>query len=421
MKLFPALGVIACGLAASWAQTPQPSDAVRVNEVFGIPLFPEQGTLWEEDADVVARRLGLHAESQTADDASYRLYPPDDARVLGRRPHAISLSAQNGKVAALNIIFANKGDSVGQFTAGSPAKRAPRPEQVLRDYRKAITEDDKALDGVLESLAGPSAAERSGSSGKMQERARRRDWNGHALLLVSLRDEYVALRIVPTRDLDEAGAGGRLPVRELREKLSACVQRRDNGDVVISGIPMLDQGPKGFCVPATMERMLRHLGIPADMYILAMAANTQPGGGTTVEDVTFAVSDAVRRNARRVINVSGRPDPSNIAKWIDDGIPVLWALRTSESVNEQINERTLARQNVTEWKQWADAVKQERRDARKLAKDAGERHVCLITGYNRATGEIALSDSWGPAYEERWITAEEADALSQGAMAVVSW
>ena len=48
-------------------------------------------------------------------------------------------------------------------------------------------------------------------------------------------------------------------------------------------------------------------------------------------------------------------------------------------------------------------------------------HVCLVTGFNPETGEIALSDSWGPGYEERWITTEEAAAISQGAMAVVAW
>lgn len=421
MKLLPAVAVIVCTLAAGQAQAPQSADAQRMNDAFGIPVFPAQGTLWDEEPDAVAERLGLRVESKTADDASYRLYLPDGARVLGRRPYAISLSSQGGKVAALNIIFANKGDSVGQFAAAAPGKRAPRPEQILRDYRKAIAEDERALDGLLGSLAGPAASERSGVSGKMQEHARRRDWDGHALLLVSVRDEYVALRVVPPRELDEKTSGGRIPVRELREKLSSRVQRRDNGDVVISGIPMVDQGPKGFCVPATMERMLRHLGIPADMYILAMAANTRPGGGTSLDDVIYAVGDVVRRNARRVINVSGRPDPSIVCKWINDGVPVLWALRTSATVNAQINERTRVRRDATGWKQWTDSLKQERRDARRLAKDATEPHVCLITGYNRTTGEIALSDSWGPDYEERWITTEEADALSQGAMAVVAW
>jgi hypothetical protein len=45
----------------------------------------------------------------------------------------------------------------------------------------------------------------------------------------------------------------------------------------------------------------------------------------------------------------------------------------------------------------------------------------LIIGYNRATDEIALSDSWGPSYAERWITADEAEAISQSAMAAITW
>jgi hypothetical protein len=33
---------------------------------------------------------------------------------------------------------------------------------------------------------------------------------------------------------------------------------------------MVDQGPKGYCVPATFERAMRTMGIDADMYLLAM-------------------------------------------------------------------------------------------------------------------------------------------------------
>ena len=32
-------------------------------------------------------------------------------------------------------------------------------------------------------------------------------------------------------------------------------------NVVVTDIPMVDQGPKGYCVPATWERYLRYLGI----------------------------------------------------------------------------------------------------------------------------------------------------------------
>ena len=209
--------------------------------------------------------------------------------------------------------------------------------------------------------------------------------------------------------------------QELRTRLAERVERRPNGDVVIRDIPMVNQGPKGFCVPATMERMLRHLGIPSDMYLLAMAANTGPGGGTTVADVVAAVRQAAQRHGRRVVAVSGRPAGSTVASWIESGVPVLWAIDTSASVNELINQRTRERAEVNDWAQWKESLRGARRAARQLARGADEGHVCLITGFNAETGEIALSDSWGPDYEERWITEEEAAAISQGSMAVVAW
>lgn len=406
----PGAVTVAAGVAAD-----------QVNERAGLPVFAQDAVLWEEQADAVAERLGLPAESRTATDASYRLYPPEDTRLFGRRPYSIALSAQDGKPAALNIIFANKGDSVGYFTRTAPGERAPRPSQVLRDYRRAIGDDDEALEAALEDLLGPAAPERTGSGGTLQEKSRRRDWNGHAFLLVSVRDEYVALRIVPPSELDDPARAERVPARELRARLAAQVERRGNGDTVIRDIPMVDQGPKGFCVPATMERMLRHLGIPADMYLLAMAANTDPGGGTRVSDVLAAVGRTARRHGRRVATISGRPQTSNVREWIESGIPVLWAINTSSGIDDLINERTRERAQVSDWTAWKQSLKSARRAARQLAKSGDEGHVCLITGFNEETGEIALSDSWGPGYEERWITEEEAAAISQGAMAVVTW
>lgn len=418
MRLAAFLLAFSGAIVCARAEVPS---AARINEAAGLPVFPDTGTLWEEDADTVAARLGLPLESRTTRDASYRLYPPGGARIFGCRPHSISLSARDGKPAALNIIFANKGDSVGQFVRTAPGERPPRPAKVLREYRTAIADDEEALDALLTELLGPAAAEKTGSGGKLQERSRRRDWSGHALLLVSVRDEYVALRIVPPSEAGDDGRAERVPDQALRARLAEQVERRPNGDVVIRDIPMVDQGPKGFCVPATMERMLRHLGIPADMYLLAMAANTGPGGGTYVADVLAAVRQTAQRHGRRVVTVSGRPSGAAVSSWLESGIPVLWAIGTSGAIDDVINARTQNREKVADYAQWKASLKEARRAARQLARTADEGHVCLITGFNAQTGELALSDSWGPGYGERWITEEEAAAISQGAMAVVAW
>ena len=48
-------------------------------------------------------------------------------------------------------------------------------------------------------------------------------------------------------------------------------------------------------------------------------------------------------------------------------------------------------------------------------------HACLIIGYNEDTGEIAVSDSWGAEYEERWVSAEHAQQVSQGLIYLISF
>ena len=40
----------------------EPPAAARINMAAGVPLFPAEGTLWDEQADVVAGRLGLPVE-----------------------------------------------------------------------------------------------------------------------------------------------------------------------------------------------------------------------------------------------------------------------------------------------------------------------------------------------------------------------
>lgn len=413
-------------LAGAWAVAGSspvaPATPEQMNELAGIPLFSAERMIWEEDAAAVAKRLHLAQESLTTRDASYRIYPPADAKIFGRRPYSAALSARDGRPAGLSIIFANKGDSVGQFVPSAPGRLPPRvPSSVLRDYRKAISEDEKAITEVLSSVLGAPRAQKISQGTKLQEKALRWDWNGHAILLVSVRDEYAAVRIAPVSELDASEGVERVRDRDLKAQLAERVERRSNGDVILRDLPMVDQGPKGFCVPATMERMLRYLGIPADMYMLAMAANTQPGGGTSIRDVLWAVSDPVRRAGRKIVPESGRPDINRVSKWIESGLPILWAIATSDAVDARINEHTAARAKVTDWKEWSASLKPARQNARKLAREGDQGHVCLITGFNRETGELALSDSWGPGSAERWITIEEAAAISQGAMAVVSW
>ncbi len=45
----------------------------------------------------------------------------------------------------------------------------------------------------------------------------------------------------------------------------------------------------------------------------------------------------------------------------------------------------------------------------------------MIIGYNAQTNELAISDSWGKSFTERWITLREAQSTSQNVLEYIQW
>ena len=393
----------------------------EVNQAIGLSLFAD-ANLWDDDAKDLAGRLHWPQESETTLDASYRLYPREDYRVLGCRPYSCAFIAEQSKPTSLTLMFANKGDAVSvasKEVSNDKTKAKARDEQI-KDYKKAIATDAKALGEKLTALFGKPVADRMGQGKATSEVVRRWDWNGHAFLLASPKDEYVALRILSVKSADE---GGRTHVTdaELFARAKTRVERRPNGDVILKDIPMVNQGPKGYCAPATWERAMRYMGISADMYVLAMAGQSGAGGGTSTAALAAGAKDAVMRGGRKIESANMKIEPATVAKYIDRGMPIMWAMFSTKEYNEIANARTKERAGMKDAIAWKKAIAESRKGQKPLQPSRNEAHVCMIIGYNKETGEVAVSDSWGPAFEERWILGVEATQVSQGGGMVIGF
>jgi hypothetical protein len=79
---------------------------------------------------------------------------------------------------------------------------------------------------------------------------------------------------------------------EVRANVVRDVESRD---VWIQNIPMVDQGPKGYCAAATAERVLRFFGQEVDQHQVAQIANTTSGGGTSTDDLKKALAAVSRQ------------------------------------------------------------------------------------------------------------------------------
>lgn len=390
----------------------------EMNGVFGAPLWSDEN-LWDDTADAVAGRLGWPQESKTSTDSSYRKYAGPEDRILGARPYSLALFGEAGKTSHLSMMFANKGDSVaGELVAGAGAD-ARESLKKTKSYVAAIEQDGTTITAALTRLLGPPVADRYGQGRQTRESVKRWDWNGHVILLAAPPREYVVVRILPTAAADAQGKA-RIPDADLRARLEARVERRANGDVILTDIPMVDQGPKGYCVPATWERVMRYMGIPADMYVLAMAGDTTAGGGTSVAAIVNGAREAVMRGGRRLDPENGKLSVRTIKKFVDRGLPVMWAMYSMRDVNAMLNARMMDRRSMTDPTIWNKSLDPARKAAKKIATDQKSGHMCMIIGYNEKTGELAVSDSWGPQFAERWVTEEEAVAVTQGSLMVIN-
>ena len=97
----------------------------------------------------------------------------------------------------------------------------------------------------------------------------------------------------------------------------------------------------------------------------------------------------------------------------------MWTMRSLPDYNKIANNNTSARANVTDWAQWKSRVEAQCEEFEDKESPSENHHICLITGYNEATNELAVSDSWGPRYERRWVPAGVANWASGGKLFMI--
>ncbi|HTJ78963.1 MAG TPA: hypothetical protein VL357_08190 [Rariglobus sp.] len=382
-----------------------------INTLLGLDLLADDN-LWDDTPSDVAKRLNLSLEGKTPYSESYRAYPRKELNVLGARTYMISLQAADGKITALTLMFANRGDFPAfrnQDSLHFPSKSD------LKDFDQALKSDYDTISAALTAKLGDPQSKMGVGGLEPHRRSLRWEWGVQTFIASHDDVQMVSLKIVPTNRTNSRLLSDEQVRRMLKERLD----KRPNGDVIVDQIPMVDQGPKGYCVPATFERYLRYVGIPADMYELAAAGGTDFGGGTNFSTIAAGLDRYIRRQGRHLDQANLKFNINGIARYLDEGRPIIWGLYSTKAFNEISNTLTDARKAVSDWSQWKKAIADT--DISSLHPDSATGHACLIIGYNRATNEIAFTDSWGPRFAERWVPLAAAQKISQDEFWVIAW
>lgn len=215
------------------------------------------------------------------------------------------------------------------------------------------------------------------------------------------------------------------------------------GDVWIAGVPMVDQGEKGYCVVASAERVMRFYGSEVDQNELAQIANTGDRG-TSPRAMSEALKKLSQRLRIRVRDLEG-PDVRELLKMqteynraakkanapaipdmgnvIDVGL--MYQTMKAEVLKEV---RTRNRADVNKFLR---EVQVEIDKGVPLmwsvqlglfpepgVPQSGGGHMRLIIGYNAKTQEILFSDSWGAGHELKRMPLDIAWTITTGLLTI---
>jgi hypothetical protein len=418
-----------------------------INAGLGKPVFTT-ASFWTEPALVIAQRLGLSVEGRTKWETSYRKYfsgdvKDKDSTMLDSGVYCIALYADaDDHPTSLLIAFANDGDykhiaylqnDLAVIEHPNAGGKRNFPDKSRDDIQKEVTDDIASFEPTREAeaetlkknltaLFGDPKRAFFGDDPATREDILRWDSNDVSFLLTGETNKYNLLRVVPTALADNNGRTERIPRDDIGAKLSKAVEHRPNGDVIVTQIPMADQGPKGFCVPATWERVLRYEGVPGDMYTLSRVGSTQFGGGTQNGSLVQQLDETLHNYGRHSEFLRlDMLDDISIRHYIDDGVPIFWSLYP-EGYDAAKGRYELADRDK-EWDRWKTLLSAATTEDKALPPihKGFMGHEVLIIGYNPETKEIAWTDPWGRETSERWMTAAEAQRCTQGLYYTISW
>ncbi|MBR6798137.1 MAG: C39 family peptidase [Opitutales bacterium] len=328
-------------------------------------------------------------------------------KIFGVGAEQVKIESEKGVPVRVEIMFFNKGDSTSRagMGYGSEARASQKEEFSEGAWRDCLSRVMVALESLGEKRKCSIGA------GKLRRRAEAWKRGETVFVLDAQKNEFVRVFVVPVSRFGELTSSVAERVKS-GGKLSLNLEKRENGDVLISNIPMVNQGQKGYCVPATVERVLRYYGIDdLDMHKIAELAGTGVGGGTSLSATVRGLAPVVKKN--KLAFSSQKLSLSKVRQSVDRGVPLIWAMYSTPEYEDRMTGQTSERTAAVGAPAWAkrlsamEDLEFSPEEARKSA------HVCLIIGYNMKTKELCVSNSWGDFAKEHWVRFRDAELVSQ--------
>lgn len=392
--------------------------------------FGRYGAQWLDPDKKTQARIGNYVRVENNKRVPHRI-------VQGKLPVDETLAHfTNGKLSRVQFSVYNRGDS------GTVSRDA---------FEKLVADTEAAL--TAKTGKKPSEREKTRSAVKLRGHVWADDATNYLMEYSferetsrqKFRPEFIRLVLVPKPEKEErkplGSSGGPALTTVARSALAANVKKGDNGDVYIEGVPMVDQGQKGYCAVATTERVLRYYQIPVDQHEIAQASDASANGTNPMamaealrklqsrfkyrlkeiapyspkefQDTVRDYNRSARSAKKEAIDLNqhfsmssvyaamdpevlktAKNKPANVSKFmkhvhafIDAGVPIMWGVTLGIFKESDIPQ------------------------------SAGG-HMRLIIGYNETEKEILYSDSWGAGHELKRMPLDQAITITDGLYAI---
>lgn len=416
MRLFHFLTLIPLALAGPAHPAPVPDLEILFLDV----------TMWEKPVGEVLRDrkpLGFHWLSTGRRDARSNRR---DLKLWSLPVGETVLRSRDDKLHSFDISIYNRGDN----------------GDISQERFKTLTEQWHAL-----------LVEKTGLEGEKMDRTQKGSvvsadrwvWkcSGAFLVLTSSKSkasrgytpEFLKLSLVSVKYGKEIyeQRSGLTRIMARRRDLVANRVSKPNGDIFVRGVPMVDQGRKGYCAVASAERVFRYYGLPVDQHAMAQIAESSAGGGTNPSTMIDALKKVAGRTKTRLLvhyELEERKIRSEIKaynrlikktgkgkEFPDETVmpyqhflsnchgPTLREIRARGTAFDRF--RKQIRDNINTGTPLLWALQVGVFPERGIPQQGGG-HMRLVIGYNQKTDEIIYTDSWGPGHEFKRMSAANA-------------
>ena len=324
---------------------------------------------------------------------------------------------QTGKILRIDVIWSEIALSVGEATVnirdaetGRKDRKAEREREKNRAgqfengrvYREAVVAANKHMGKELSARFGKPKSKQLGANQRLTAGGMVDEFTTKTGTTIRFfgEEKYMCMAIIIPANAEDRDR--RIPTYE-EERFKDTkpedwaqqnVERRPNGDVLIKNVPMIEQGPRGYCTIATGAMVLDYWGSPVPLEVIAQC-QTVSWLGDTINAMHFKdVVELVAKEASLKTEFTDKQRPlrfNQVIDEIDAGRPICFG-------------RFVTQERIALHRAWRDEVEknpnfkipEEDRDARKKWPNSlNDTHTSIITGYNKEQKVIMLTESWG--------------------------